>query len=126
MFTITHSLHYSILQEIAEEQLPTQQLGFRRLLAAIYSHTSAHIIAAPMAHFMAKNLSRFMYSHDTCYVNVHAIESFLKNTPMQMSFRTVDQKQVCFHSLMYYYYRPILLEKCCLYQFFSEMEYIPI
>lgn len=113
-----------ILQEQTQQELPTHQLGFRRLLAGIYSHTSAHIVAAPMAHYMAKNKSRFQYSHDTCYMSVYAIESLIKNSDMQMSFRTVNKKQVGFSSAMNYFYRPIEMEHYCMYRFYSKMKFI--
>ncbi len=33
--------------------IPEEQQGFRRMLSGIYTHTSAHMIAAPMAHHVA-------------------------------------------------------------------------
>ncbi len=79
-----------------------------------------------MAHFMAKNGSRFKYSHNSCFVSVHAMDSLIKNNAMQMSFRRVDGKQVHFHAVMNYYYRPTGFEHFCLYRFYSEMKFIPM
>ena len=77
-----------------------------------------------MAHFMAKNGSRFRYSHDLCFVSVHAMDSLLQNNDMQMGFRKVDGKQVHFHAVMNYYYRPTAFEHYCLYEFYSKMKFI--
>jgi hypothetical protein len=48
-------LTISIFMAEAEEALPEQQMGFRRILAGIYTQTSAHIVGAPMAHYNAIN-----------------------------------------------------------------------
>lgn len=66
--------------------MPECQLGFRRVLAGIYTHTSAHIIAAPMAHYVAKTGSRFHYSHDTWHLPVDGLMRSMKNEKMQMTF----------------------------------------
>jgi hypothetical protein len=100
--------------------LPPCQLGFRRFLAGIYIHTSAHIVAAPMAHYMAKNKSRFLFSHDAKYMSVYGLDKFLKNERTQMRFINTAGKQIAFHEPMNYYYRPKERENDCFYYFVSE------
>jgi hypothetical protein len=107
-----------------DEILPPHQLGFRRLLAGIYTHTSAHIVAAPMAHYMAKHASCFVFSHKTCYLPVYGICNFLKNTAMHMTFKSVDGKQIGFHASMNYIFRPTEFEQFCIYDFFSKLKFI--
>ncbi len=60
-------------QAEAEEAIPEHQLGFRRILAGIYTHTSGHILGAPMAHYNAMNESRFTFSHNDVYLPVYAL-----------------------------------------------------
>jgi hypothetical protein len=93
-------------------------------LAGIYTHTSAHIVAAPMAHYMAKHTSRFLFSHETCYLPVYGISNFLKNTAMHMTFKSVDGKQIGFHASMNYIYRPDGFKQFCMYDFFSKLKFI--
>jgi hypothetical protein len=113
------------MQQTEEDVLPPSQLGFRRVLAGIYTHTSAHIVAAPMAHYMAKNGSRFLFSHDTKYMSVYGLDAFLRDTPTQMRFKKVGDKQIAFHEPMNYYYRPEEMEGYCFYQYTAEMISLP-
>jgi hypothetical protein len=103
--------------------LPESQLGFRRVLAGIYTHTSAHIVAAPMAHYMAKNMSRFRYSHDSFYMPAYGALQMMNDANMIMKFRKVGGKQVTFHQAMNYLYRPEEMENYSMYQFYQEMEF---
>jgi hypothetical protein len=67
------------------ETLSEQQLGFRRVLAGIYTHTSAHIVAASMVNHMAKNMSRFRYSHDTFFMPAHGVLEMLNKEKIIMN-----------------------------------------
>ena len=111
-------------QETLSELPPDHQLGFRRFLAAIYIHTSSHVVAAPMAHYLALNSSRFLFSHDTCYLPVHSIDNFIKDNNMVMKFQKINGKQVPVHDCMNYIYRAKEFEDTCFYQFFQEMNFI--
>jgi hypothetical protein len=111
------------VKALAIESLPEQQLGFRRVLAGIYTHTSAHIVAAPMAHFMAKRSSRFWYSHDSFHMPCYGALQMLNEEKMIMRYRNVGGKQVTFHQAMNYLYRPKEMENSSMYQYYSETEF---
>jgi hypothetical protein len=115
-----------LFQAEAEESIPSQQLGFRRILAGIYTHTSGHIVGAPMAHYNAINGSRFRYSHDHSFLPVHGLEGILKGTQISMTIRNLDGKQVVFNKAFNYLYRPTGMEKMSLYTFYGETKYIKI
>ena len=108
------------------DELTPCQLGFRRMLAGIYTHTNSHILAAPMAHYLALHHSRFHYSHDSDYVPVHGIENLLLNMPMVMRFRICEGKQIPVHKAMDYIYRPTQLELMTPITFFSKIECISL
>jgi len=93
------------------------------VLAGIYTHTSGHIVAAPMAHYMAKNMSRFLYSHSSCWLPVHGIEKLTKDEKMVMTFRNIGDSQKCFHASMHYAYRPQKMEDMCFYEYYSKIEF---
>jgi hypothetical protein len=114
------------LQADSDEPLPEHQLGFRRILAGIYTHTSGHLVAAPMAHFNAINGSRFKYSHDTSYLPVHGLAGILKKEIVTMRFRYVKGKQVSFHKGINYLYRPTEMEDLALYWYYLLTEFILI
>ena len=90
----------------------------------MYINTSGHIVAAPMAHFLALNSSRFLYSHDTCKLPVIGLDSIIKDDNMILSFRNINGKQLPFHESMNYYFRSPKLQHTCLYQFFQDMKFI--
>jgi hypothetical protein len=121
---VQYDLISIVLQETSQNVLPEHQLGFRRLLTGIYAHTSAHIVAAPMAHYLAKNMSRFLYSHNFCHLPVHGIDNMLMDRPMIMNYQKLKRRNVTFHNAMNYFYRPTSQDKMCMYEFFSKMEFI--
>ena len=99
--------------------LPVSQQGFRNLLAGMYAHTGAHIMAAPMAHYLATSpeQSRYRYSHSSETVQVYALEKFLLNEPLTMRFRYATNKQrIAFHPFMDYIFRPTEVVHLCAYQ----------
>ena len=112
-------------QEESDSGEPEAIVGFKRVLAGIYSHTSAFVVAAPMAHYIALEGSRFKFSHDHCWLPVEAAEKILDDVPLIMSFRNMGGKQVVFHNAMHYFHRPKDMEHMCMYQFFREIECMP-
>jgi hypothetical protein len=103
------------------ESLPAQQLGFRRILAAIYAHTGSHIVGAAMARYLAIFGSRFRL-----FMSVHALEAILKGTKIMMRMRSLDGKQVGFHNAFNYLYRPMEMEEMSLYAYYCETKFIKI
>jgi hypothetical protein len=103
------------------EILPAPVTGFRRWLMAMYCHTGAHIVAAPMAHYMALYGSRFRYSHRTGYFPVHGIENFILGKKTIMQFKTIKNKKVPVHRCMNYIYRPAKLEGLSTYEFWAKI-----
>jgi hypothetical protein len=72
---------------------------------------------------MAKNNSRFMYSHDTAFMPVHGAEKMLANEPMIMRFRNRDGTQVAYHNAMDYLHRPKDFEDLPMYVYYRDMEF---
>jgi hypothetical protein len=96
------------------------------VLAGVYSHTASNIVAAPMAHFIAKKMSRFWYSHDSFYMPCYGAQQMLNEENMIMKFRNVGGKQVTFHQAMNYLYRPKETENSAMYKFYMEMEFTSV
>jgi cation transporter-like permease len=74
----------------AKESLPSQQLGFRQILADIYAHTSSHIVGAALACYLAIFGSRFRFSHDNVFMPMHALEAILKGTKSMMQMQSLN------------------------------------
>jgi len=111
-------------QEGQEEgaDLPPSHMGFRRMLAGICTHTCSHIVAAPMAHYLAINGSRFQFSEEHDFLPAWGLENILLDRPMVMGFRNVKGKQVPQHAAMDYLHRPKDLEELPPYEFYSHYE----
>jgi hypothetical protein len=104
--------------------LPEYQTGFRSILAGIYTHTNQHIIAAPMAHFLALHESRFMFSHRHTYLPAYGIEQILADANMIMCFKNLDGNQVAYHRGMDYLFRPIGMENMCTYEYYAKTQLV--
>ena len=111
-------------EEGGEENLPDEIMGFKRVLAGIYSHTSTYVVAAPMAHHVALEGSRFRFSHDHCWLPAEGVLSVIDGEDMVMRFRNVEGKQIAVHKALNYLYRPLHMEDMCLYKFFQKMAFI--
>lgn len=97
------------------------KVGFRRWLAAMYCHTGCHIVAAPMAHYLALHGSRFRYSHESGYLPIYGIENFMLGNKTIMQYKSIGIKKVPVHRCMNYLYRPSALDGLCIYEFFAKI-----
>ena len=94
--------------------------GFRRLLIAIYSHTSSLLIAAPMAHFIARNKSRFQYSHKFEYVPLRSLSYLLKGETSNMRLVVSNGRRVPYCRALDYLSRPSEFEQICPWKFYLD------
>jgi hypothetical protein len=94
------------------------------MLAGIYTHTSAHILGAPMAHYNAMNESRFSFSHDDTYVPVHGLSGIIRDEQVTMRFRNRNGVIFHHHKAFNYLYRPLNMENMSVYEFYAETEFI--
>lgn len=94
--------------------------GYRRLLSAVLSHTSAHVVSAPMAWFIVRNQSRFLFGHDSAYIG---LEGFLgKQTTSPLMFN--NQHSFLLDKVKDYVFRPMELVDVSLYDF--VMNYVVV
>lgn len=113
-------------QKKDNEKTPTQ-LGFRAMLAGIYVHSNSYILAAPMAHYLALNNSRFRYSHKLESIPLIGLEHLILKENTIMSFRNnEDGQQVPFHRAMDYLYRPTEFEEMSPTEYFCQTESISL
>ena len=92
--------------------------GYRRLLLAVLSHTKGHVVSAPMAWFIMRRGSRFLFSNDFAYVCLDAILG------RPMASRIVANHQVTFldNKINDYIHRPKELEDTNLYDFIEQYD----
>ena len=100
---------------------PAAHIGFRRWLVAMYCHTGAHIVAAPMAHYMALYGSRFRYSHCHGYFPIYGIENFIMGNKTIMQYKQIGTTKLPMHRCMNYIFRPKSMEDLCTYEFFAKV-----
>lgn len=101
--------------------MPDYQEGFRRMLTGIYSHTGAHILAAPMAHYLALKGSRFRFSHSNAFLPTYGIDQHVSNAKMIMQYREVNGKRIAYHTAMDYLFRLQQMETMCAFVFFRSI-----
>ena len=104
--------------------MPQHELGFKQILCGIYMHTSAQIIAAPMAHYLALHESHFRYSHDTVFLPANGMYRILHDLPVQQHFWAVKGSALPFHTALYFLHRPEEMEAIPLYKFFMQMRFV--
>ena len=91
----------------ATEGMPKAHVGFRRLMLAVMLHTSSYVIAAPLAHYLALNGSRYRYSHRFQYFPLSTLSKLLRNEPIRMHFTPFGKTdRVPFCTAMHYTLRP--------------------
>ena len=98
--------------------------GFKRMLAAVYSHSNSLLIAAPMAHYLTVNESRFKYSHEFVYVPLRSIEIILSGRTTIFRLVKSKNKRVPYCRALDYLYRPSELENLCPFDFYQKYELI--
>ncbi len=80
-----------------------------------------------MAHYVALHGARFRCSHDHNWVPIHALEKYLLDLPLRMNMkRAEDGSRVMYHSCMDYLCRPLEMEDCCVYNFYSNTKIMSI
>ena len=61
--------------------------GLSRLLCGISAHLNANVVAAPMAHIIVVNDSRFMFSHTFGNLLLSQMEDYIDDIQTNVSFR---------------------------------------
>ena len=111
--------HYTILiSPLLQNEDPdstnglfVSQLGFRRLMTAVYMHTNLLIIAGPMAHYLAIKESRYRYSHTLQFVPLKVLGKILEGKQVSMHLSKVgDRRRLPYCRAMDYKYRPTEFE----------------
>jgi len=116
---------FKMMQRTNNEEptdIPPSQEGFKRLLAGIYTQTSAHIVAAPMAHFLALHESRFRFSHDSHHLPVIGIENYLLGQNTTGTIRMKNGRPVWYHQAMDYIFRPQEMEHLNMLEYCQQTE----
>ena len=93
-------------EEEEESDIPPYEQGYRHLLSGIYTQTDSHVLAAPLAHYLALHESRFRFSHDTCRIPVIGIENYLLHENTKGTLRMRDGVPTWHHKALDYIFRP--------------------
>jgi hypothetical protein len=98
------------------------QEGYRRLLSAVLSHTESTVVSGPMAWFLMRNGSRFLFSHD------HAYAAFDGLLGRAIPNRIVNIGATTFllNQIEDYIYQPKELEHLNWYDFVAKYNVKPI
>ena len=122
-----------LLKNIAHQEVGTEsepllpsQVGFRRLLLAVYVHTHSLVIAAPMAHYLALNGSRFRFSHPMKHFPMKSLYKIMNGESVTMRITQAGSKTVPYCRALDYLHRPPLepFESMGPYEFFLKTEVV--
>ena len=94
--------------------------GYRRLLSAVLAHTQGHVVSAPMAWFIMRRGSRFLFSNDFGYV---CLDAMLGRTTASRIARVAGTSSVFLdNKINDYVFRPQELEHVNLYDFIALFD----
>ena len=94
----------------------------RRILNASYAHNSVNIVGGPLASWLTRHGTRFLYSHEFVWCPTDDIYRLMRNCPIKMTLKTVGNSSFLENSAMHYLCRPEELENLCPWEFFSKYE----
>ena len=114
--------------EEAARQQPDFCEGLKRVLSAMYAHTSKNVLSATMASHIISRGSRFHYSHDFQSIpTTHLIQWMTGEGELEFKIKRVkndDGSWGTAHDIFIndYIYRPVELEKFGCYELMSKYE----
>ena len=95
-----------------------KQRGMRALMSAVIMSTRSHMCSAPMASYLTRNESRFAFSHEFVYANLHQFEQEIgKDLSIQSDH---DGTAFLISSVKDYTCRPLELQDLCYFDFLAE------
>jgi hypothetical protein len=109
-----------MIQRMSEKQkegemVTEENLGIKAMIGAILLSTDAHVCGAPMAAYLARNESRFWFSHGFSYTQ---IEDFIGESCRDYELESDKEGNPYMKShVANYTMRPRELEELCLYDF---------
>ena len=93
-----------------------------RLMSCVYAQTRAHIISAPLARFLIKTDSRFIFSHDFTFIPLQNFNKYVMNKTFTANLRVGKSFATVTSKILDYIYRSKDLEDLNVYEFFSHYE----
>ena len=95
-----------------------------RLLSAVFSHTRAHVISAPLARFLIKHNSRFLFSHQFVHVPLTTFNNALMGRSFQVNLRNVNGFATLNARVFNYIFCPKSLEHLSVMEFFTQFDVV--
>ena len=94
----------------------------RRVMAGAFAHQEANIIGAPLASYLTRHQSRFLFSHEFQWCPLRDLHTLLSGGNINASI-SYNYNQPFFQvSAMHYLCRPAQLENISVYDFYSKYE----
>ena len=89
---INKTLHENNNSKEEETKDPDFSEGLKRVLGAIRAHVSSSVISPPMAHYLARNKTRFVFSRDFTYVLCSQIVDYFNKKTVSFRLKKTDCK----------------------------------
>ena len=98
----------------------------RRLLAATFAHQKTNVVGAPMAAFLTRRKSRFIFSHKTTWCPLRDIKAVLRGEAASVMLMHHGKVPFFQCSALHYLCRPEELEELSPFEFYSQYEVIRV
>jgi PIF1-like helicase/Ulp1 protease family, C-terminal catalytic domain/Helitron helicase-like domain at N-terminus len=102
--------------------------GLSMLLGSVMVGTSEHVCSGPMAAYLVRNQSRFIFSVNFKYIPIRELISLVQpqTDNHTITLQILDHNSGCFltNEALHYLLRPLTLENFCAVDFFVEYEVI--
>ena len=97
-----------------------------RLLSCVFSHTRAHVISAPLARYLIKNNSRFVFSHRFVHIPLATFNNVLLGKKFEVTLRNTNGFATLNSRVINYIFRPKCLENVSVYDFFTSYDVVRV
>lgn len=106
------------------DMVGSRREAFRRLLKSSYAHNNINIIGAPLASFLLRNESRFLFSVKTIWCPMYDIFSILSKRKVNGSLLATSVGMIFNCNSLHYLCRPECLESVGILEFYTMYEVI--
>ena len=99
--------------------------GLRWIIVAAYAHNDANVIGAPLASFLIKNHTRFIFSHDFAWIPLQDLDQLLLGSRVFFNAHAEGQNRIFFENYaLHYLCRNPDLDHLSPYDFYADYEII--
>ena len=126
MYEEVRQMMGTMLSKVKEEDKTDRAEAQRRILRGAFAHQSNAVLGAPLAAFLTRRQSRFMFSHKTAFCPLRDICAILDDEEVAASVRFHNDIPFLQNGALDYICRPVELEGISVFEFFRKWEVVRV